>query len=84
MAHQGFSLFTTARNRYRSGLLLEPLWATYACADGKRLYLVAPGHAAHERRALAVLGLADAARALGLMEAREKKHDTHTYNNLFF
>ena len=37
--------------------LLDPFFAQYVCADGRRIYLVCPAHAGHQLAALRVLGI---------------------------
>ncbi|HEU4657888.1 MAG TPA: CoA transferase [Capillimicrobium sp.] len=46
--------------------LLDPLYKSYRCADGRWLYLVCTGHVRHTRRALELLGIWDEVVASGL------------------
>jgi len=53
--------------------LMDPFYCHYRCADGRPFYLVAPCHKRHQERALQVLGLQDAAAAIGLATATPYK-----------
>ncbi len=46
--------------------LLDPFYRNYACADGRRLYIVSASHRYHPERVLKILGLWDLLLAEGL------------------
>ena len=47
---------------------MDPFYHTYICKDGRPFYVVAPCHAAHQKRCLEALELYDGMVALGLPE----------------
>lgn len=54
--------------------LLDPFYSTYKCEDGRFVYLVAPCHAIHQKRALKILGIWDEVKGAGIPEGDVYSH----------